>query len=88
MTGLAIGLSIIRFIVAISVQKISMSYKNHIINLLLQFLGLGNMKYSVLSFYIVPPCSQANTASLELNISPYCPPSHDNILLTELWVLP
>ena len=46
-------------------------------NILLQFLGLGNMgKYSVLGLCIVPPCGRANTATLELNISPYCPPSH------------
>ena len=33
-------------------------------------------KYSVLGLCIVPPCGRANTATLELNISPYCPPSH------------
>ena len=45
--------------------------------LLLQFLGLSNMgKYSVLGLCIVPPRGRANTATLELNISSYCPPSH------------
>ena len=34
-------------------------------------------KYSVLGFYIVPrACARANTATLELNISPNRPPSH------------
>ena len=32
--------------------------------------------YSVLGLCIVPPCSRANTATLELNIPLYCPPSH------------
>ena len=30
-------------------------------------------KYSALWFCIVPPFGRANTATLELNISPYCP---------------
>ena len=30
----------------------------------------------VLRLCIVPPCGRANTATLELNIFPYCPPSH------------
>ena len=33
-------------------------------------------KYSVLGLCIVPRYARANTASLELNGSPYCPPSH------------
>ena len=49
------------------------SYNKYII----AFLRSGNMgKYSVLWFCIVPPFGRANTATLELNISPYCPPSH------------
>ena len=50
---------------------------SHIINLLLHYPWSGNMgKYSALRLYydIVPPFSRANTATLELNISPYCPP--------------
>ena len=44
---------------------------------LLHFLGLSNMGiYSDLWFCIVPPFGRANTATLELNISPYCPPTH------------
>ena len=31
-------------------------------------------KYSALGFYIVPPFGRANTATLKLNIPPYCPP--------------
>ena len=39
--------------------------------------GLGNTgEYSVLRLCIVPPCGRANTATLELNIPLYCPPSH------------
>ena len=50
---------------------------SHTINLLLHFLGSGNMgKYSALWFCIVPPFGRANTATIELNIFPYCPPSH------------
>ena len=33
-------------------------------------------EYSVLRLCIVPPCGRANTATLELNIPLYCPPSH------------
>ena len=52
------------------------SYMSHIINLLLHYLWSGNIgKYSALWFCIVPSFSRANTATLELNISPYCPPS-------------
>ena len=35
----------------------------------------GGGEYSVLGFCIVPRCARANTASLELNIPPYCPPT-------------
>ena len=31
-------------------------------------------KYSALWFCIVPPFGRANNTTLELNISPYCPP--------------
>ena len=38
---------------------------------------LGNMgNYSALWLCIVPPFGPASNAILELNISPYCPPSH------------
>ena len=54
-----------------------MQLSSHTINLLLHFLGSGNMgKYSALWFCIVPPFGRANTATIELNIFPYCPPSH------------
>ena len=57
----------------------SKSYNKYILYYCIH--GLGNMgKYLVLGFCIVPPFGQANTASLELNISPYCPPSQAIIL--------
>ena len=53
--------------------------QSHIINILSQFLGLGNMgKYSVRGWQYWP---DRNTATLELNISPYCPPSHAMIYI-------
>jgi len=45
-------------------------------NILLQLLRSGSTgEYSVLGFCIGPPYGQANTASLELNILLYCPPT-------------
>ena len=46
-------------------------------------------KYSVRGFCIVPPCGRANTVTLELNISPYCPPCHAIIYMysvKDTWV--
>ena len=50
---------------------------NVIINLLLHYPWLDNMgKYSAFGFFIiVPPIGWANTATTELNTSPYCPPN-------------
>ena len=42
-------------------------------------------EYSVLRLCIVPPCGQANTATLELNIPLYCPPSHVIIYISRAW---
>ena len=58
-------------------MECTVQLSSHTINLLLHFLGSGNMgKYSALWFCIVPPFGRANTATIELNIFPYCPPSH------------
>ena len=57
------------------------SYNKNII----AFPGLGNMgRHSVLGFCIVPRCARANTASLELNTSPYCPPCHAIIYISDI----
>ena len=37
-------------------------------------------EYSVLGFCIVPRCARANTASLELNIPPYCPTQRSAVI--------
>ena len=63
------------------------AWKSHIINLLLHSLRSGQYgEYSALWFCIVPPGGRANTAILELNIHPFCPPSHaiyrDSVLLS------
>ena len=55
-------------------KSVAMAPPSTIINILLQFLGLGNM--GQFSGYVLSPCGRVNTATLELNISPYCPPSH------------
>ena len=44
---------------------------------IIEILKLNNAgKYFVLCFCIIPPFGQVDTASLNQNISPYCPPSH------------
>ena len=43
-------------------------------------------KYSALWFCIVPPFSQANTSTLKLNISLYCPPSSTIIIFRLLFI--
>ena len=49
---------------------------------LLHYPWLGNMgKYSALGLCIVPPFGRANTATLELNISSYCPPCSAIIII-------
>ena len=45
-------------------------------NLLLHSLWVGKYRGIFSSLFIGPPCSRANTATLELNIPLYCPPSH------------
>ena len=52
-------------------MECTVQLSSHTINLLLHFLGSGNMgKYSALWFCIVPPFGRANTATIELNIFP------------------
>ena len=41
-------------------------------------------KYSALWFCIVPPFGRANTAILELNISPHCPTQNYKLKLSKL----
>ena len=66
-------------------MECTVQLSSHTINLLLHFLGSGNIgKYSALWFCIVPPYGRANTATLELNIFPYCPPSHAIIYMYQL----
>jgi len=54
------------------------SYNKYIIAL----LKLGSTgEYSVLGFCIGPPYGRANTASFELNILLYCPPTREIVYI-------
>ena len=50
---------------------------SHTLNPLLHSFGSGNIgKHSALWFCIVPSFGRANTATIELSISQYCPLTH------------